>query len=142
MYYAMLILGAVLLINSVFWFIFMIKEKEFTILNTFKALFSLIFSLLLLVITLPSLKYMLFKEYDVVKGNCTIEVDSSGRSSEVLFKMVDTDDEYYFRNIPDLDSYGRAVPYYCEVTVTKDHEFEVSYKIFDSKSRELIQTSE
>ncbi|MGG3916039.1 hypothetical protein [Rossellomorea vietnamensis] len=137
-----MILGAVLLINSVFWFIFMIKEKEFTILNTFKALFSLIFSLLLLVITLPSLKYMLFKEYDVVKGNCTIEVDSSGRSSEVLFKMVDTDDEYYFRNIPDLDSYGRAVPYYCEVTVTKDHEFEVSYKIFDSKSRELIQTSE
>jgi hypothetical protein len=142
MYYAMLILGAVLLIISVFWFTFMFKEKEFTILNTTKALFSLIFSVLLLVMTLPSLKYILFKEYDVVKGSCTIEVDSSGRSNEVSFKMVDTDDEYYFRDIPDLDSYGRAVPYYCEVTVTKDHEFEVSYKIYDAKSRELIQRSE
>jgi hypothetical protein len=142
MYYAMLILGAVLLIISVFWFIFMFKEKEFTILNTFKALFSLIISVLLLVMTLPSLKYMLFNEYDVVKGSCTIEVDSSGKSNEVSFNMIDTNDEYYFRDIPDLDSYGRAVPYYCEVTVTKDHEFEVSYKIYDAESKELIQTSE
>jgi hypothetical protein len=38
--------------------------------------------------------------------------------------------------------YGRAVPYYCEVTVTKDHEFEVSYKIYDAKSRDLILTCE
>jgi hypothetical protein len=117
-------------------------EKEFTFYNTFKAFLSLILGGLLLVITLPSLKYMIFKEYDVVKGSCTIEIDSTRRSSEALFKMSDTDDIFYFRNIPDLDSYGRVVPYYCEVTVTKDHEFEVGYKIYDAKSRELILTSE
>jgi len=142
MYYAMLIIGAVLLLIGVFWFIYMFKEKEFTLSNTCKALFSLIFSGLLLIITLPSLKYMLFQEYDVVKGSCTIEIDSSGRTSEASFKMEDSSDVFYFRDIPDLDSYGRAVPYYCELTVTKDHEFEISYKVYDSNTRELIQTSE
>ena len=73
MYYAMLILGLVLLFIGVFWFIFMCKEKEFTIYNIFKSLLSIILGGLLLVITLPSLKYMIFKEYDVVKGSCTIE---------------------------------------------------------------------
>lgn len=142
MYYAMLLIGAVLLLIGVFWFVYMFKEREFTLSNTCKALISLIFSGLLLVITLPSLKYMLFKEYDVVKGSCTIEIDSSGRTSEASFKMGASSDVFYFRDIPDLDSYGRAVPYYCELTVTKDHEFEIRYKIYDSKTRELIQTSE
>ena len=142
MYYAMLILGLVLLFIGVFGFIYMYKEKEFTIFNTLKAFLSLILGGLLLVITLPSLKYMIFKEYDVVKGSCTIEIDSSGRASEASFKMPDTDDVFFFRDIPDLDSYGRAVPYYCEVTVTKDHEFEIGYKIYDAKSRDLIQTNE
>lgn len=97
MYYAMLLIGVVLLFIGFFWFIYMFKEKEFTISNTFKALISLILSGLLLVITLPSLKFMLFKEYDVVKGNCTIEIDSSGRTSEASFKMDNSADVFYFR---------------------------------------------
>ncbi|QFT89664.1 hypothetical protein FIU87_13465 [Bacillus sp. THAF10] len=142
MYYFILIIGILLLFFSIFWFGFMFKENKITISNICKVLFSLLFGGLLLAITLPSLKYMLFKEYEVVKGNCTIEIDSSGRSSSAAFKMVETDDVFYFIDIPDLDSYGRAVPYYCEVTVTKDHEFEISYKIYDAKSKKLIQTSE
>jgi len=142
MYYVMLILGVVLLFIGVFWAVFMYKEKEFTISNIFKVLLSFILSGLLLVITLPSLKYMVFKEYDVVKGTCTIEIDSGGRSSSVTIRMVDTEEIFDFRNIPDLDSYGRAVPYYCEVTVTKDREFGIGYKIFDPESRELIIESE
>lgn len=141
-YYAMLIIGTVLLLIAVFWVIYIFREKEFTLSNTFKALFSLIFSGLLLVITLPSLKYMLYKEYYVLKGSCTIEIDSSGRTIEASFNMDDSSDVFNFRDIPDLDSYGRAVPYYCELTVTKDHEFEISYKIYDPKTKELIQTSE
>lgn len=142
MYYVMLIIGVVLLFIGVFWAVFMYKEKEFTISNIFKVLLSFILSGLLLVITLPSLKYMVFKEYEVVKGNCTIEIDSGGRSSSVTIRMVDTDEIFDFRNIPDLDSYGRAVPYYCEVTVTKDHEFGIGYRIFNPESRELIIESE
>ncbi|MBM7619984.1 hypothetical protein JOC95_001836 [Bacillus tianshenii] len=118
------------------------KEKEVTVSNIFKVLLSFILSGLLLVITLPSLKYMVFKEYEVVKGTCTIEIDSGGRTSSVTIRMVEMDEIFDFRKIPDLDSYGRAVSYYCEVTVTKDHEFGIGYKIFDIESRELIEASE
>ncbi|WP_204415292.1 hypothetical protein [Bacillus tianshenii] len=142
MYYAMLILGMVLLFIGVFWIVFMWKEKEVTVSNIFKVLLSFILSGLLLVITLPSLKYMVFKEYEVVKGTCTIEIDSGGRTSSVTIRMVEMDEIFDFRKIPDLDSYGRAVSYYCEVTVTKDHEFGIGYKIFDIESRELIEASE
>lgn len=142
MYYALLIIGAVVFFIGIFWFVLMYIEKKFTFRNTCKAFLGLIMGGLLLFITLPSLKYMIFKEYDIVKGSCIIEIDSAGRSNEASFKLPDTDDVFYFTDIPDLDSYGRAVPYYCEVTVTKDHEFEVGYKIYDAKSGELIQTSE
>ncbi|WP_176526073.1 hypothetical protein [Bacillus sp. AFS001701] len=56
--------------------------------------------------------------------------------------MQDTDEIFTFRDIPKLDAYGRSVPYYCKVTVTKDHNFEVSYKIYNSKTRKLILASE
>lgn len=44
----------------------------------------------------------------------------------------------FLRNIPELDAYGKSIPYYCEVTVTKDHMVEISYKIYDEKTRKLI----
>lgn len=56
--------------------------------------------------------------------------------------MQDTDEIFTFRDIPKLDAYGKSVPYYCKVTVTKDHNFEVSYKIYNSKTRKLILASE
>lgn len=142
MYYGLLIIGVVLFFINIFMLIFMCIEKELTFFDTLKALSGLILGGFLLVFTLPSLKYMVFKEYDVVKGSCIIDISSTGRSNEATFEMPVTDEQFYFEDIPDLDAYGRAVPYYCEVTVTKDHKFEVSYKIYDVKSRNLILTSE
>lgn len=55
--------------------------------------------------------------------------------------MLDTDEMFSFRDIPALDAYGKSIPYYCKVTVTKDHEFGVSYKIYDAKTRKVILTS-
>lgn len=138
----MLILGALFALFAVGSFIYMYVEKEFTFLNVSKAIGALLFGVLCLMITLPSLKYMLLKEYDVVKGDCTIEITSSGRSTESTFDMRDTDELFYFTHIPELDAYGKSIPYYCEVTVTKDHEFEIGYKIYDVNSRELLLTSE
>ncbi len=142
LYFGLLGIGVLLFFISTFLFISMYLEKEFTFSDTFKALSALVIGGVLLVITLPSLKYILFKEYDVVKGNCVIDISSSGRSSEASFEMKDSDEVFYFKNIPDLAAYGRAVPYYCAVTVTKDHEFEIGYKIYNAKSRKLILTSD
>jgi len=141
MYYAILIIGILLVIVAGFRFIFMYRGKDYTVLNVGKILVALSLGVLCLVITLPSLKYVVLKEYDVVNGKCVIEIDSSGRTSEADFKMLNTDEVFSFRDIPALDTYGKSIPYYCKVTVTKDHKFGVSYKIYDAKTRKLKLTS-
>ncbi|WP_158268288.1 hypothetical protein [Paenisporosarcina sp. OV554] len=138
----MLILGALFVPFAVVFFIYMYVNKELTLLNAGKTIAAFLIGVLLLVCTLPSLKYMLLKEYDVVKGGCIIEITSSGRSTEATFDMLDTDELFSFTHIPELDAYGKSIPYYCEMTVTKDHMFEIGYKIYDVNSRELILTSE
>lgn len=138
MYYFILVLGFLFVIMSVIVFIFMYVEKEYPFLNVVKTVFGFLFGIFLLVVTLPSLKYFIQKDYDVISGNCTIEVSSSGRSAEATFNMIDTNEQYYFSEIPSLDAYGKSIPYYCKVTVTKDHIFEIGYEIYDVKSRKLI----
>ena len=140
-YYAMLTVGVLLVIMAVFIFIAMYSDKDYTILNVGKSIGSLLVGVLLLAFTLPSLKYVVLKEYDVVSGKCVIEIDSSGRSAEADFKMLNSNEVFSFRDIPALDAYGKSIPYYCKVTVTKDHQFGVSYKIYDAKTRKLILTS-
>jgi hypothetical protein len=141
-YYLMLIIGVFSIIYAVFIFIYMYGDKGFAILQAGKVLGLLLFGALLLIITLPSLKYVVLKQYDVVSSKCVIEIDSSGRSSEADFKMLDTDEIFTFKDIPDLDAYGKSIPYYCKVTVTKDHNFEIAYKIFDAKTKKLIVKSD
>ncbi|PSL36214.1 hypothetical protein B0H99_10735 [Planomicrobium soli] len=142
MYYILLGFGVFFILMAVCLCIIMYFGHEVTLKNIAIAVSSLLFGGFFLMITLPSLKYMLLKEYDVVKGNCTIEVSSSGRSADATFRMPDTDDVFSFNDIPELDAYGKAIPYYCEVTVSEDHMFEVDYKIFDVETRELLQSSE
>ncbi|MEH7086502.1 hypothetical protein V7139_27810 [Neobacillus drentensis] len=140
-YYLMLILGVLFVVGSAIYFILMFIDKDYPLLEIGKCFLAFLLGVLLLVVTLPSLKYVVLKEYDVVSGKCVIEIDSSGRSSEADFEMLDTDEMFSFRDIPALDAYGKSIPYYCEVTVTKDHEFEISYKIYNAKTRKLIVTS-
>ena len=139
-YYVMLILGALFVIGAVFALIVMYGTKDFRLVNVAKCLGILLFGVLLLAVTVPSLKYVLLKKYDVVSGKCVIEIDSSSRSPEANFKMLDSDEMFSFRDIPALDAYGKAIPYYCKVTVTKDHMVEISYKIYDVKTRKLLIT--
>jgi len=116
----------------------MYRDKSYTLLNVGKTFLALVIGVFGLVMTVPSLKYVVLKEYDTVSGKCVIDIDSAGRSSEADFTMTDTDEDFIFRNIPNLNAYGKSIPYYCQVTVTKDHQFEMSYKIYDAKTRKLI----
>lgn len=141
LYYFILILGVLFVLGAIFTFVAMYRNKDYTILNVGKSFGIFLIGVLFLAITLPSLKYVVLKEYDVVRGKCVIEIDSSGRSSEADFKILDSGEIFTFRDIPALDAYGKSIPYYCEVTVTKDHMFEINYKIYDVKTRKLILTS-
>ncbi|KQL32819.1 hypothetical protein AN960_22870 [Bacillus sp. FJAT-25509] len=137
-YYVLLILGVGFLIAAVFLFIAMDGFKDYKIL--IGGIGFLLIGVLFLIATLPSLKYIVFKKYDVVSGKCVIEIDSSGRSSEADFDILDTDEMFSFRGIPALDAYGKSIPYFCKVTTTKDHKYGISYKIYDGKTRKLILT--
>lgn len=119
----------------------MYMDREFKFINIAKMILSLAIGALCLWVTLPSLKYMLHKDYDVVKGNCVIDITSSGRSADASFEMLDSGEVFSFMEIPELDAYGKTIPYYCEITVTKDHMFEIAYKIYDVKTRKLILDS-
>jgi hypothetical protein len=141
-YYFMLAIGAFLVIVAVFGFIAKFANKDYTVFDVVKRILVFLLGVLLLWVTLPSLKYVVLKEYDVVSGKCVVEIDASGRSSVANFNFLDTGEIFAFNDIPGLDAYGKAIPYYCEVTATKDHMFEISYKIYNHKTRELILTSE
>ncbi|MBM7702336.1 hypothetical protein [Metabacillus iocasae] len=140
MYYFLLLLGAFFVLYAVGLLSFMTIKKIFTLRMVGQMMTSLLLGVLCLFITLPSLTYMLLKDYDVVRGTCTIEIDSSGRSAMADFHLLDTDEWFIFNDIPELDAYGKAIPYYCEVTVTKDHLFEIDYKIYDVDSKKLLAT--
>jgi hypothetical protein len=141
-YFPILILGTILVLPSLWSLIYMSMYKKFTLPKAGRALTWLLIGSLALWVTLPSLKYMIVKEYDVVKGSCTIEIESSGRHSRSTFHMLDAEERISFFEVPELDAYGKTVPYYCEVTLLKDHSFEIGYKIYDAKSRELLQSSD
>lgn len=118
----------------------MYVNREMKFLLTIKTLGAFLMGLLLLWVTIPSLKYVIMKDFDVVTGTCTIEISSSGRSSDSTFNMIDTDDQFSFSEIPELDAYGKSIPYYCEITVTQDQMWEIDYKIYDLKTRKLMDS--
>ncbi|KPN97086.1 hypothetical protein [Lysinibacillus sp. ZYM-1] len=138
MYYTVLSIGLLLVLSQALLLIFMYQDKELLSFDGFKSLFGFLIGVLILAVTLPSLKSNILKDYDVISGNCTIEVDSFGRSASATFEMVETGEQYDFYDIPELDAYGRSIPYYCKVTVTKDHTFNIGYEIYDANSRKLI----
>src|SRR4051794_34763252 len=73
-YYVMLVVGALFVIIAVFLIIAMYVDKDYLLLGIGKILGAFLIGSLLLMVTLPSLKYVVLKEYDVVSGNCVIEI--------------------------------------------------------------------
>ena len=139
-YYFLFSLGVLLVIVSAIFSIRMYRKRELKFSSIIKMLSGFLMGLLIVWMTAPSLKYVITKDFDVVNGKCTIEIFSSGRSSDSIFNMLQTDEQFSFDEIPELDAYGKSIPYYCEVTVTKDHMWTMDYKIYDLKTRKLIDS--
>ena len=139
-YYFLFSLGVLFVIGSVIFFIRMYRKREIKFWSTIKMLIGFLMGLLILWMTVPSLKYVITKDFDVVNGKCTIEISSSGRSSDSTFNMLHTDEQFSFNEIPELDAYGKSIPYYCEVTVTKDRMWAMDYKIYDLKTGKLMDS--
>lgn len=139
-YYFLFSLGVLFVIGSAIFFIRMYRKREIKFWSTIKILSGFLMGLLILWMTVPSLKYVITKDFDVVNGKCTIEISSSGRSSNSIFNMLQTDEQFNFNERPELDAYGKSIPYYCEVTVTKDRMWAMEYKIYDLKTGKLMDS--
>lgn len=142
LYYFILVLGILFVASAAGYFIYTYIKREFALLGMVKAVGIFLLGTLLLMMTLPILKSMLLKEYDVFQGECRIEITPFGRGAEATFSMLDIDEQFTFPDIPELNAYGKSVPYYCEVTVSKDHLYGINYKIFDAGSHKLLIQSE
>lgn len=140
-YYLILFLGSIFVIVALDAFINIFWKKNYTLLKVGKFLGIFLLGVLMLVVTMPSLKYVVLKDYDVVNGKCINEINTQGRSSSANFSILNTDKKFTYDDIPDLEAYGKSIPYYCELTITKDHLVEISYKIYDEKTRKLILKS-
>lgn len=141
MYYLIVAIGVFFTLGAVGEFLYMVIQKKFKFTAILRLLVTLLLGVTCLMITLPSLKYMVFKEYDVVKGECRVEISAAGRSASADFNLIETGDRFIFNEIPELDAYGKLIPYYCEVTVSKDHLIEIDYKIYDFETRDLMISS-
>lgn len=138
LYYFILVLGILFVTGATGYFIYTYINKEFVLFDVVKAIGIFLLGTLLLMMTLPILKSMLLKEYDVFQGECRVEIAPFGRGTEAIFNMVDIGEQFTFSDISELNAYGKSVPYYCEVTVSKDHLYGIDYKIFDAESHELL----
>lgn len=139
-YYVGLGIGIFFIIVALIFLIIMSVKRKMEFGQTIKMLGALIMGLLILWVTIPSLKYIVTKDFEVVNGQCTLEISQDGRYTDWWFNMIDTDEEFSFFEMPELDAYGKESLYYCEITVSKDHMWEIGYKIYDFKTRKLIDS--
>ncbi|WP_139226510.1 hypothetical protein [Bacillus sp. UNCCL81] len=65
-----------MILSAGFIFMPMFIDRVYSLVNISKSIGCLLLGVLLLTFTLPSLKNVLFKQYDVVSGRCVIEIDS------------------------------------------------------------------
>lgn len=142
LYYSMLILGLLFFIVTPVVFVVKYRQKEVTYKDVIKLLITVMLGIILLTITLPSLKFMVLQDYAVSVGPCTVDIDGSGKTPETVITFTDTDQLFSFREVPDLDDIEESTPYYCEVLTTKDHLVSVSYKIYDDISGNLLYSSQ
>ena len=141
-YYAILAGGFVLTLFSVLLFFSLRDDNEARFKHYFGTLLMLLCGVGLIVYTVPSLKYVVYHDYATTKGVCTVEYDDQSKPRTIDLYYDKTGDYFSFLDRADLGAYGPDVPYTCHVTTTKDHEFEISYRIYDLKTDKLLYSSE
>lgn len=142
-FYTLFGVGVLFFIVPIIILIVMFIKQKFSVWTSIKCTISLIIGILILYITIPSLKYIVNKDFEVVSGECTINITITtgtrgGDDTESTFHMLDTDDQYFFSVIPELENHDKKNHYYCEITVTKDHMWEIGYEVYDLESKELL----
>lgn len=139
-FYFLFGLGVAAFLGSVGACIHMVRKRTLNGLSFVKLLLIAGVGTFLLIMTVPSLQYIVTKDFITVTGTCTIDINSSGRSSTTYFHFIETDERFQFDELPDLTAYGTSIPYSCSVLVTKDLAWEMGYSVSDMETGEVLAT--
>lgn len=130
MHFVMLIMGILIFAFASHQLFHTIRGRYISLIDITKISGAFLLASLILITTLPSLKNILQDNYELIKGECVVEIVSSSRSStETNIKMLDTNESYIFDDIPALKAFGKKSPYYCSVLITSDHMWNMGFSI-------------
>lgn len=136
-YFFIFLLGVAFVLQACYLLVLHFDNKQYSFFKKLKWTALLLLGLLLLWMTLPSFTEMIFRDYRVSEGGCFLKVvDSKSTTTEVTF--TETNNTFSFRDAPDLDAYGEKIPYYCQVTTTRNGEFEIDYRVYDKDTKKLL----
>lgn len=141
-YYAILAGGVVCMVLSVLLYFWLREDNGIEFSLFFRLVLLCLFGVGLVWYSAPSLKYVVYHDYATTKGVCTVEYNDESKPRTIDLYYDETGDYFSFLDRADLGAYGPDVPYTCHVTTTKDHEFEISYRIYDFKTDKLLYSSE
>ncbi|OIN66086.1 hypothetical protein BLD48_12560 [Exiguobacterium sp. KRL4] len=136
-YFLILLLGVSFVLPACYFLVLHFDNQQYAFLKKLKWTGVLLLGLLCLWITVPNFTEMLSRDYRILEGSCILEPSESKRTS-IDITLTETNDMFSFRDGPDLDAYGKKVPYYCRVTTTRNQAFEIDYRVYDKDTKKLL----
>lgn len=138
MFYVVLGIGTIMFIFSVVAFILSLLDGEAGLFSYIKIFGAFLLSILLLSLTLPSLKQVVTKDYVMTSGICTVDYAISSRNNMTYYLDFENGESFNFENGPYIDAYGEKYKYYCEVHQTRNKKVDIDYKVYEKKGGKLI----
>lgn len=137
MFYVILGIGTVGFILSVVLLILSLLDGVTHWFSYVKIFGVFLVSILLLYVTLPSLKQVLTKDFVTTSGICTVDYADSGRNMSYYLDF-ENGQSFNFEDGPYIDAYGEKYKYYCEVRQTRNEKVDIDYKVYEKKDGKLI----
>ncbi|QNR21066.1 hypothetical protein HNY42_09005 [Exiguobacterium sp. Helios] len=136
-YFFIFLLGVSFFLPACYLLVLHFDNKQHSFFKKLKWTGILLIGLLCLWMTMPSFTEMVFRDYRVLEGACVLEPSESKRTS-IDITLTETNDTFSFRDAPDLEAYGKKVPYYCRMTTTRNQAFEINYRVYEKDTKKLL----
>lgn len=136
-YFFIFLLGVSFFLPACYLLVLHFDNKQHSFFKKLKWTGILLLGLLCLWVTVPSFTEMVFRDYRVMEGSCFLE-PSESKGTSVEITLTETNNTFSFRDVPDLDAYGKKIPYYCQVTTTRNGDFEIDYRVYDQDTKKLL----
>lgn len=139
-YFFIFLLGIAFVLPACYILVLRFGNRQYAFLKKLKWTGVLFLGLLCLWMTMSSFTEMVFRDYRVLESACVLE-PSESKGTSIDITLTETNDTFSFRDGPYLEAYGKKVPYYCQVTTTRNQEFAIDYRVYDKNTKKLLYTN-